>query len=91
MTRTTRRTTVLAAVLAFAAIAVLLFFHGCESTVETNGPVVLVEGDAVEPISPGVMVPLDLRSTNPQDVELSITNPGVVVHEIAAAGTPGTR
>jgi hypothetical protein len=94
MTITRRKMTVAAGALALLA-AVALLFRGCDTTVtagtgtgnaDTGGSpqAVLIAGDVVEPISPGVMVPLDLEFTNPHDVDLSITALTVVVHDITA-------
>lgn len=43
-----------------------------------------IAGDAAEPISPGVMVPLDLELTNPQGATLSATDFRVSVREVKA-------
>jgi hypothetical protein len=95
MTITTRRISVLGGALAILTAVVLLSFRGCAPAVtagdgtgdaNTGGLMrtVLIEGDVVEPIAPGVMVPLDLEFTNPHDVDLSLTNLSVTVHEVTA-------
>lgn len=43
-----------------------------------------IEGDVVKAITPGVMVPLDLKVTNTQDFEMSVTAFTVAVHEVVA-------
>jgi len=43
-----------------------------------------IEGDAAEPISPGVMAPLDLLLTNPQDVTMRVTDLRVTVLGVSA-------
>lgn len=43
-----------------------------------------IEGDATEPISPGVRTPLDLRLTNPHDVPMSVTDLSVTVQKVSA-------
>jgi len=102
MISTHRKMLVLVGVLALLALG-LLFFRGCGPVVHTthNGTgnagtdgsagTMLIEGDVVEPISPGAMVPLDLKFTNPHDVDLSITNLSVVVHEVNAPNSDGVH
>ena len=48
-----------------------------------------IAGHAAEPISPGVMVPLDLEFTNPHDVPLSVTDLSVTVQEVSAQNADG--
>jgi|ERR1035437_5963447 hypothetical protein len=43
-----------------------------------------IEGDAAEPISPGVMAPLDLAFTNPHDVPMLVTGLSVRVRGVSA-------
>ncbi|WNV86087.1 hypothetical protein [Umezawaea sp. Da 62-37] len=96
MTKTTRRTSLTACALVLIAVVVLLFLRGCESAVtagtgagDAGGAVqvVRIEGDLAGTISPGVVVPLDLRFTNPHDVGLSITGLTVVVRGVVAPGS----
>jgi hypothetical protein len=94
MTITRRKMTVAVCALALLAVVVLLF-RSCKTSgtadngtgnADTGGSgrTVLIAGDVVEQISPGVMVPLDLEFTNPHDVDLSITALTVVVHGVTA-------
>jgi hypothetical protein len=43
-----------------------------------------IEGNAAEPISPGVRAPLDLKLTNPQYIPLSVTGVRVSVQAVRA-------
>jgi len=43
-----------------------------------------IEGNATEPISPGVRAPLDLTLTNPHDVPMLVTGLSVSVQEVSA-------
>jgi hypothetical protein len=43
-----------------------------------------IAGDAAEPNSPGVMVPLDLEFMNPHDAALSVTDLSVTVRDVSA-------
>jgi hypothetical protein len=43
-----------------------------------------IEGNATEPISPGVGAPLDLKLTNPHDVPMSVTDLRVRVQKVSA-------
>lgn len=43
-----------------------------------------IEGNATEPISPGVRAPLDLTLTNPHDVPMSVTGLSVSVQKVSA-------
>lgn len=95
-----RRTWVLGCVLALFAITVLLFVRGCDPAIHTGengtghadtGGSVLIEGDVVELISPGVMAPLDLRFTNPHDVDVSLTVLTVAVGVIDAPNSDETH
>lgn len=45
---------------------------------------VTIDGHAIEPISPGVMVPLDLEFVNPHDVDMSVTDLSVTVQGVSA-------
>jgi hypothetical protein len=53
---------------------------------EQNRPSLLfgIAGDATEQIKPGVMVPLDLKLTNPHDAALSVTDLRVEVRAVSA-------
>jgi hypothetical protein len=94
MTLTRHKMTVAVCALALLAV-VVLFFRGCKTSVTADngigdadiggsGRTVLIAGDVVQPVSPGVMVPLDLEFINPHDVDLSITALTVVVHDVTA-------
>jgi hypothetical protein len=102
MITTRRKTSIAVCALALLAAVVLLLFRGCTAAVtadngsgnaDTGGSAqpVLIAGDVVEPISPGVMVPLDLEFTNPHDVDLSITALSVVVHDVTAPNSDQTH
>lgn len=95
MTIPTRTIWVSGCASAILTAVVLLSFRGCaptdtagDGTGDTNigGLVrtVLIKGDVVEPVAPGVMVPLDLEFTTPHDVDLAPTNLSVAVHEVIA-------
>lgn len=43
-----------------------------------------IEGNATEPISPGVRAPLDLKLTNPHDFRMSVTDLRVTVQRVIA-------
>lgn len=43
-----------------------------------------IEGNATEPISPGVRAPLDLKLTNPHEVPMSVTDLSVRVQKVSA-------
>jgi hypothetical protein len=43
-----------------------------------------IEGNATEPISPGVRAPLDLKLTNPHGVPMSVTDLSVTVEKVSA-------
>lgn len=43
-----------------------------------------IAGSAAQPISPGVMAPLDLSFTNPRDVPMSVTDLSVTVRKVSA-------
>jgi|SRR5450631_476605 len=44
----------------------------------------IIQGSGVEPISPGVRAPLDLKLTNPHDVSMSVTELRVTVQKVSA-------
>ena len=48
-----------------------------------------ISGTAVDPISPGVMAPLDLALTNPHDVAMVVTDLSVTVREVSAPDAAG--
>jgi hypothetical protein len=50
-----------------------------------------VVGDATEPISPGVMVPLDLEFTNPHTFPISIADLRVTVLQVSAPNADDTH
>jgi hypothetical protein len=52
---------------------------------------VRIDGNVVEPISPGLMVPLDLTFTNPHDAAISITDLTVAVHDVDAPNSTDTH
>jgi len=80
------------------AIILLLLLVDCNPTVGTTGASTgiggaaladsagsfTIGGSAAEPISPGVMAPLDLRLTNPHDSPMSVTDLRVTVREVSA-------
>jgi hypothetical protein len=47
-------------------------------------PSFAIEGNATEPISPGVGASLDLKLTNPHDVPMSVTDLRVTVQKVSA-------
>jgi hypothetical protein len=47
-------------------------------------PSFAIEGNATEPISPGVRAPLDLALTNTQDLTMSVTDLRVTVQKVSA-------
>lgn len=50
-----------------------------------------IAGDVTEPISPGVMVPLDLKITNPHDVTLVVTDLHVRIRDVSAPSSDTVR
>jgi hypothetical protein len=50
-----------------------------------------ISGDTVEPISPGVMVPIDLRISNRHDVTLSVTRLVVAMGQVTAPNADARR
>lgn len=50
-----------------------------------------IAGNASQPISPGVMVPIDLRITNPHDEAMSVTGLTVKVLHVAAPNADRQR
>jgi hypothetical protein len=102
-----RKVFVLAGVVVLLGAFALLFFLLRDRTVRApgngtgdgagnahtgpSGGSVSIAGNVVEPISPGVMVPLDLTFTNPRDSDMSITEVTVVVHEVSAPNSDGTH
>lgn len=45
-----------------------------------------IQGDATEPVSPGITVPLDLRFTNPHVEGMTVTHLRVTVRKLTAPG-----
>ncbi len=45
-----------------------------------------IQGDATEPVSPGITVPLDLRFTNPHVESMTVTHLKVTVRKLTAPG-----
>jgi hypothetical protein len=92
MKRISRRVIVLGAVLVLLA-TIFLVLHNCGVRISGNGMgnadtdrpgAVRIDGNAVEPVSPGVTVPLDLTFTNPHDTVVSITTLTVAVDGVDA-------
>jgi hypothetical protein len=89
MRRPTRREVVLAVVFALVVAVLLLWLRGCgpvgRSTDVTGHDSVrapssfTISGDVRRPISPGEVVPIDLRLDNTSDLDLAIDHITVVV------------
>jgi hypothetical protein len=94
MNSVARRGLLLCLVLAILVVVILYFVLGDRAVREPaggtgradtdSGELVRIEGDVVEPVSPGVMVSIDLRFTNPHDFPLSITDLSVAVRDVSA-------
>jgi hypothetical protein len=76
---------------------ILVSFVSCDPSVRTAGagggagaaqggslPRIAIDGNATEPISPGVKVPLDLEFTNPHGFPISVTDLSVTVKKVSA-------
>jgi hypothetical protein len=50
-----------------------------------------ISGDGTQPIFPGLMVPIDLRITNPHDVTLAVTGLDVTVRRVTAPNADASR
>ena len=82
MRRPTRREVVLAVVFALVVAVLLLWFRGCGPVGVSTDPTghgsvrasssFTISGDVRRPISPGELVPIDLRLDNTSDLDLAI-------------------
>jgi hypothetical protein len=95
MRRRYARGLALAAVL---AVALLLLLVDCDPTsgaravgngtgdagLGSSSASFTIDGNATEPISPGVRAPLDLQLSNPHDVPMSVTDLRVRVQKVSA-------
>lgn len=92
-----RRRDLLGWVMALLAVVLLLLVVDCDPTagstaadgtggagLRESSASFTIEGNATEPISPGVRAPLDLKLTNPHDVRLSVTELSVTVRDVSA-------
>ena len=97
-----RRVFVLGCVLAlFGALGIFLLLRDPAVRTSGNGTAdagtdwstrpVRIDGNVVEPISPGVTVPLDLTFTNPHDAAMSMTSLTVAVQDINAPNSDDTH
>jgi len=96
MKRVSRKVFVLAFVLVFFVLLSLWFFLLRTPTLRATGSgtaeggtgwstgLFSITGNVVEPISPGVMVPLDLSFSNHRDFEISITDLTVTISNVIA-------
>jgi hypothetical protein len=94
MKRRSRKIVASCSVLVLSGAATWLFLASCGTNdADTNQPagLVRIRGDVVKPLSPGVMVPLDLTFTNPRDVDVSITRLTVVLAGVSAPSSDGTH
>lgn len=99
----TRREFVFASVLAvLGAAGVFLIVAGVPASRESGGGAgsvdtgwptgpVRIEGDVVKAVSPGVKVPLDLKVTNTQDFDVSVTALTVAVRRVEAPNADDAR
>lgn len=94
MKRRFHKIVVLCSVLILSGLACWLFLVSCgPGEVDTPQPArwVRIHGDVVEPLSPGVMVPLDLTFTNSHNVDVSITTLTVVLAGVDAPRSDETH